>query len=159
MRNLTRSAICLLLMTGSFSIAGTGPANDFEVLKQKLEGRWTFLEDGKKYDASFELVSHGAALLERNSGFAIVYYPDGGALMMTLFTKDGYQVRLRAQGIDQKSSVADFVFQDTTNLAAGAAHINGLTLIFESNKHVVERWKMVDTQGAESSFNFDLTRR
>jgi hypothetical protein len=159
MRNLIRSAVCLLLTAGTVSSAGAGPANDFDLLKQKLEGRWTFVEDGKKYDATFERVSHGAALLERNSGFMVVYYPDGHSLMMTLFTKDGYQVRLRAPGIDEKSSSADFVFQDTTNLAAGAAYMNGLKLILESKDHVVERWKMVDAHGAESSFDFELTRK
>ena len=35
---------------------------DFERLKQQLIGTWSFEEEGKSYDATFEAVSHGQAL-------------------------------------------------------------------------------------------------
>jgi len=141
------------------AVATNGLASDFDLLKQKLDGRWTFFEDKEKYETTFEPISHGAALLERNAGFTVVYYPDGGSMMMTLFTKDGYQVRLRGHGIDQKSSSIDFAFQDATNLPAGATYINGLTLTFKDKDHIVEKWKMVDASGSQSSFDFELTRK
>jgi hypothetical protein len=78
---------------------------------------------------------------------------------MTLFTKDGYQVRLRASGADKEGSLIQFVFQDATNLAPNAAHITGLALKFSGRDHVSERRRMVDERGAESNFAFELTRK
>ena len=149
----------LLIIAASLNVAMLGEPSDFNLLKQRLEGKWTFLEDKKPYETTFEIVSHGAALLEKNSGFAVVYYPDGTALMMTLFTKDGYQVRSRASGADKEGSLIQFVFQDATNLAPNAAHITGLALKFTGRDHVSERWRMVDEHGAESNFAFELTRK
>jgi hypothetical protein len=148
----------LLLIAASLNLALPGEASDFDRLKQRLEGKWTFLEDKQPYETTFEIMSHGAALLERNTGFSVVYYPDGTTLMMTLFTKDGYQVRLRASGADKEGSLIQFAFQDATNLAPHAAHITGLTLEFRSRNHVLERWRMVDKRGTESNFAFELTR-
>ena len=37
----------------------------FERFKERLVGIWSFVEEGKSYDTTFEAVSHGKALLER----------------------------------------------------------------------------------------------
>ena len=148
----------LPIMAASLIVAMPGKASDFDLVKQRLGGRWRFLEDKQPYETTFEIVSQGAAFLERNSGFTVVYYPDGTALMMTLFTKDGYQVRLRASAADKEGSSIKFVFQDSTNLAPHTPHISGLTLIFRDKDHVLERWRLVDERDAESTFDFELTR-
>src|ERR1035441_1260023 len=148
----------LLIIAASLNVAMPGEPRDFSLLKQRLEGKWTFSEDKQRYETTFEIMSHGAALLEKNTGFSVVYYPDGTTLMMTLFTKDGYQVRLRASGTEKEGSLIQFVFQDATNLAPHEGHITGLTLIFRSRDHVSEMWRMVDERGAESNFSFELTR-
>jgi hypothetical protein len=148
----------LLIIAAGLNVAMPGEPSGFDSLKQRLEGKWTFLEDKQPYETTFEIMSHGSALLEKNTGFSVVYYPDGAALMMTLFTKDGYQVRLRASAADKDGSLIQFVFQDATNLAPHAAHITGLTLTFRGRDHVSETWRMVDKLGAESNFVFELTR-
>ena len=70
---------------------------DFETLKSRLVGRpsrdgllpslkasasqdgatstWSFTENGQSYDATFEAVAHGDAIMERNSGFIANYHP------------------------------------------------------------------------------------
>jgi hypothetical protein len=55
-----------------FALAGVHGADllnsDFEDLKGRLVGTWSFTENGQSYDATFEAVAHGHAILERNSG-------------------------------------------------------------------------------------------
>ena len=59
---------------------------DFEDLKGRLVGpppargsgatsTWRFMEKGQSYNATFEVVAHAHAILERNSGFIAIYYP------------------------------------------------------------------------------------
>jgi hypothetical protein len=77
---------------------------------------WSFTESGQSYEATFEAVAHGHAILERNSGFIAVYHPDGvHSLLMTLYTRDGNQPRLRAKGFGENPASITFVFQDITN--------------------------------------------
>jgi hypothetical protein len=76
--------------------------SDFEDLKRRLVGTWSFTENGQPDDATFEAIAHGHAILERNSGFIAVYHPDGvHSMLMTLYTRDGNQPRLRAKGFGE----------------------------------------------------------
>ena len=71
-----RVVIVTLVALAGASIHGTEPLNsDFEELKRRLVGTWSFTENGQSYDATFEAVAHGHAILERNSGFIAVYHP------------------------------------------------------------------------------------
>src|SRR5690349_9323366 len=45
-----------------------------------LAGDWHAVESGQTFDAHFEVISRGAAVLQR-SGFTALYYRDGGTLM------------------------------------------------------------------------------
>ena len=93
--------------------------------------RGAFTESGQSYDATFEAVAHGHSILERNSGFIAVYHPDGvHSLLITLYTRDGNQPRLRAKGFGENPNSITFVFQDITNWKKGTEHIHGLELFF-----------------------------
>jgi len=157
------SALCLTFVVSHIVASqsqGHGDSRSgFDLFQQKVEGKWSFFEDKQQYKASFESMSHGKALLERNSGFSVVYYPDGATLMMTLFTKDGPQIRMRAPGMAQNTSSIAFAFQDATNLPPGSGHISGLDIVFKDANHIVERWKMLEANERESSFEFELTRK
>ncbi len=63
----TLLAFALLMPINARAIEDVNP--DFERLKNQLIGSWNFVEDGKIYEATFDAVSHGRALLERNSRF------------------------------------------------------------------------------------------
>lgn len=132
---------------------------DFETLKSRLVGTWSFTESGKSYDATFEAVAHGHAILERNSGFIAVYHPDGvHSLLMTLYTRDGNQPRLRAKGFGENPNQMIFMYQDITNWKKGTEHINGLELFFKDRNHLTEKWETLNPDGTKTHFEFQLTR-
>ena len=145
--------------------------SDFEDLKRRLVGppsrdgygatsTWSFTENGQSYDATFEAVAHGHAILERNSGFIAVYHPDGvHSLLMTLYTRDGNQPRLRAKGFGENPASITFVFQDITNWKKGTEHINGLELFFKDRDHLSEKWETLNPDGTKTHFEFELTRK
>ena len=157
-----------------FTLAGAHGAellnSDFEDLKRRLVGpplregdsatsTWSFTENGQSYDATFEAVAHGHAILERNSGFIAVYHPDGvHSLVMTLYTRDGNQPRFRAKGFGGNPSIT-FVFQDITNWKRGTEHINGLELFFKDRDHLIEKWETLKPDGTKTHFEFELTRK
>lgn len=62
-----------------FALAGVHGAellnSDFEDLESRAVGTWSFKENGRSYEATFEAVAYGHALLERNSGLIAVYHP------------------------------------------------------------------------------------
>jgi len=144
---------------------------DFETLKSRLVGprlsegsdatsTWSFTENGRSYHATFEAVAHGHAILERNSGFIAVYYPDGvHSLLMTLYTRDGNQPRLRAKGFGENPASITFVFQDITNWKKGTEHINGLELFFKDRDHLSKKWETLNPDGTKTHFEFELTRK
>ncbi len=102
----------------------------------------------------------GHAILERNSGFIAVYYPvDVHSLLMTLYTRDGNQPRLRAKGFGENPASITFVFQDITNWKKGTEHINGLELFFKDRDHLIEKWETLNPDGTKARFEFELTRK
>ena len=145
--------------------------SDFKDLKRRLVGppsrdvygatsTWSFTENGQSYDATFEAVAHGHAILERNSGFIAVYHPDGvHSLLMTLYTRDRNQPRLRAKGFGENPASITFVFQDITNWKKGTEHINGLELFFKDRDHLSEKWETLNPDGTKTHFEFELTRK
>jgi lipoate-protein ligase A len=154
-----RALIALIVLLG-LNAHGMEMANpDFENLKNRLLGTWTFIEDNKRYEATFEAVSHGSALLERNSGFIAVYHSDGDSMVMTLYTRDGNQPRFRATGFEGKPQFIRFVFQDITNWKSGTEHINGLEIVFKDRDHVIEKWETLRQDGRKLSFEFELIRK
>jgi hypothetical protein len=152
--------VIVALIALATSIHGAQLLNsDFENLKNRLAGTWTFVENDQSYEATFEAVSHGHALLERNSGFIAVYHPDGvHGLLMTLYTRDGNQPRLRAKGFGENPNSIMFAFKDITNWEKGTEHINGLELFFKDRDHLIEKWETLKPDGAKTHFEFELTR-
>jgi len=158
-----------------FALAGVHGADllnsDFEDLKRRLVGpplrdgygatsTWSFAENGQSYDATFEAVAHGYAILERNSGFIAVYHPDRvHSLLMTLYTREGNQPRLRAKGFGENPASIAFTFKDVTGWTKGTEHINGLELFFKDRDHLSEKWEALNPDGTKGHFEFELTRK
>jgi len=152
----------IIVALAAFAVATAHGAEllnaDFETLTSRLIGTWTFTEDGKSYDATFEAVAHGHAILERNSGFIAVYHPDGvHSLLMTLYMRGGNQPRLRAKGFGENPNQMIFVFQDITNWKKRTEHINGLELFFKDRDHLIEKWETLKPDGTKTHFEFELT--
>jgi len=84
------------------------------------------------FDATFEVVAHGHAILEHNSGFIAVYHPDGvHSLLMTLYTRQGNQPRLRAKEFGENLILMVFAFKDITAWTKSIERINGLELFLK----------------------------
>jgi hypothetical protein len=156
---LMRTLFVLVAFLATDSGAAEEVNPDFENLKSRLTASWSFVEENRPYDATVEAVSHGRALLERNSGFIAVYYPDGDSLLMALYTRDGNQPRFRARGFEENSRSIRFIFQDITNWKSGTEHINGLEIVFKDQDHVIEKWETLQPDGAKAGFEFELTRK
>jgi len=156
---LMPSLFVLVVFLATDSGASEEVNPDFENLKNRLTGSWSFVEENRAYDATFEEVSHGRALLERNSGFIAVYHPDGDSLLMTLYTRDGNQPRFRTRGFEENPRSIRFIFQDITNWKSGTEHIHGLQIVFKDQDHVVEKWETLQPDGAKARFEFELTRK
>ena len=61
-------------------------------------------KNGRSSDATFEVVAHDHAILERNSGFIAVYYPDSvHSLLMTLYARERKSTAVARQRIWRKS--------------------------------------------------------
>jgi hypothetical protein len=151
---------CVSVGVLTVSVDGAQSLNaDFETLKGRLVGTWSFNEKGQSYDATFEAVAHDHAILERNSGFIAVYYPDGvHSILMTLYTRDGNQPRLLAKGFSENPAMLVFTFKDITGWMKGTEHINGLELFFRDRDHVIEKWENLNPDGTKMYFQFELTR-
>jgi hypothetical protein len=153
----------LVILATFFAVNGQGGPpmvnSAFENLKDRLIGIWIFVEDEQSYEATFEAVSHGKAVLERNSGFIAVYHSDGDSLVMTLYTRDGNQPRFRALPDEQSASSIKFAFLDITKGEPGSEHINGLETVFKDRDHIVEKWETLQPNGKRSTFAFGLTRK
>ena len=174
-----RVIIVVLIALAAADVYGAELSNaDFETFKSLLVGpssregssendspaggsttRWSFAENGRSYDATFEAVAHGHAILERNSGFIAVYYPVGvHSLLMTLYTRDGNQPRLSAKGFGENPAMMVFEFKDITGWTKGTERINGLELFFKDRDHLIEKWQTLKPNGTKTHFEFELTR-
>ena len=154
------SGVALVLFTLAPIHGAELPNADFETLKSRLIGTWSFTENGQSYDATFETVAHGHAILERNSGFIAVYHPDGvHGLLITLYTSDENQPRLRAKGFGENPNQMIFVFKEITNWKKGTDRINGLELFFKDRDHLIEKWETLKPDGTKTYFEFELTKR
>jgi hypothetical protein len=143
------------------SVRGAESSNaDFEDLKRRVVGTWSFTDNGKSNHATFEVVANGHAILERNSGFIAVYCPDGAhGLLVTLYTSEGNQPRLHVSGFGENPAQMLFTFKDITGWRKGTERIDGLELFFKDRDHLIEKWETLKPDGTKTHFEFELTRK
>ncbi len=114
----------------------TNAAIAFEKLKT-LVGHWEATTDKGPASVTYELVSDGTALLEREDmsghegNMITVYHLDGDRLVLTHYCKAGNQPRMQAQPFDPKSNEMHFDFVGATNLSSsGAGHMHQVLIRF-----------------------------
>ena len=106
------------------------------------------------------MVANGHAILERNSGFIAVYCPNRvHGLYMTLYTREGNQPQLHANGFGENPAQMFFTFKDITGWTNGSEHINGLELFFKDRDHLIEKWETLKPDGTKTHLEFALTRK
>jgi hypothetical protein len=121
-----------------------------------LEGRWATT---KGFPATFTRVGRGAAV-SQDSGFFVVWYPDGEALVAALFPDDGYHARLRSTRIVEANGelVAELASEHVGNVSPKQPIARSLPLtLAPDNATVTERW-LFHTDSGDEPFELVLRR-
>jgi hypothetical protein len=120
----------------------------FEKMKS-LVRRWEAVTpEGKKVGVVYELVSGGAALLERflaegpeDTEMVTLYHLDGPQFMLTHYCMANNQPRMRARPYDPASRTIAFEFLDATNLAdPNAGHMRRAIYQFLDDGSFTTEW-------------------
>lgn len=156
----------LLLLLATAATLSAGPIDakaGFDAMK-KLEGSWKQVnKDGTTTYLSLSVVSGGSAILEQMTGkdrtrvsMTSVYHLDGDALVMTHYSGQGNQPRMRA-GLIEPHKVK-FESYEVLNLKTPtASHMSSVTFTFKDNDHLTQEW--TNKEGSkESRIVFELTR-
>jgi hypothetical protein len=121
-----------------------------------LEGRWT---TANAFPATFARVGRGSAVTQ-DSGFFVVWYPDGEALAAALFPDDGYHARLRSTQIVEANGelVVELAVEHTGNLVPKKPVARSLVLTLAAgDATVTEKW-MFHTDTGDEPFELVLRR-
>jgi len=115
-----------------------------------LVGQWESVTSSGKMHLSYELVSGGTALLERESSetmpsMVTVYYLDGGRLLLTHYCMAGNQPRMQAKPFNSDTGELNFQFLDATNLTSPAAgHMHNAKIRLVDNNHLSSEWQFYE---------------
>ena len=148
----TRRSILILLILALGTLpayavwAGSDATAGFERLKS-LAGEWHATGPHGRVEISYEVISGGAAVIERRvpekePGMTTVFHLDGDKLMMTHYCSIGNQPRMVADvSKTGKVEKLNFTFLDVTNLARPTdGHMRNLTFTFQGKDHVTQGW-------------------
>jgi hypothetical protein len=143
------------------------PRNDAQAAFARLKtlvGEWEGNTGGGKAHVSYELVSGGTALVERESppnmpSMLTVYYIDRDRLLLTHYCVIGNQPRLQEQSFNPETGEIIFGFLDATNLVnSNAAHMhNGKIRIVDGN-HLVSEWQLYENGQPKFTETMQFTR-
>lgn len=129
------------------------PSNDAAAAFAKIKslaGEWEGNTDKGKVRLTYEVISGGNAVAERESGAQMpemltVYHLDGNRLLLTHYCVAGNQPRMEATAFDSQTGELRFKFLDATNLASPAAgHMHNVTLHFVDNNHLSAEWQFFE---------------
>lgn len=147
--------VAALLLTAVISTAATpGSSNSdaaaaFAKLKS-LAGEWEATTDMGKSRLTYEVISGGNSVVERESvekegEMLTVYHLDGNRLLLTHYCVAGNQPRMEAKAFDAHSGELRFQFLDATNFAnPGVGHMHNVTLHFVDNNHLSTEWQFFE---------------
>jgi len=159
----------LLLVWLAAQAAGPNPQNQVDAKAAyarlvKLAGEWEADTCMGKVHVSYELISGGSALVERDTmehmaPMETVYYLDGNRLLLTHYCMLGNQPRLEARAYDAKAGTLMFGFLDATNLASPAAsHMHNASLRFVDDTHLNADWELFENGAKKSAETFAYAR-
>ena len=131
---------------------------------KNLVGQWEATTSSGKVQLSYELVSGGTALLERETGegrpaMLTLYHMNGGQLMLTHYCMAGNQPRMQAKTFNADTGDLDFQFLDATNLTSpGAGHMHNAKIRLVDNNHLVSVWQFYENGQSKFSETAQYTR-
>lgn len=141
------------VLVASAAIAGPAAAPDkasgaqaaFARLKT-LAGTWEANTNVGKVTVTYEVVSGGTALLERDSGekmptMLTAYHLDGDRLLLTHYCMMGNQPRLQARQYEANAGEIVFDFLDATNMpSTKAGHMHAAKFRFLDHDQYTSEW-------------------
>jgi hypothetical protein len=166
-------AVACLTVSGSMIVAEehehkmpvTTTSKEFQQMKQ-LVGVWkgTELEghmDDKNIQVNYTLTSGGSALVETLTPgtpheMVSVYADEGGKLGMTHFCMLGNHPRM--QLTKAMPNELDFEMKDRGAIGAKEAHMHALTIYFQDNDHIMQRWTSYENGKEKNTVTFKLAR-
>jgi hypothetical protein len=155
-----------LLLTAALIAAGLhagDAASAFERIKG-LAGSWEGTTKAGKAHLTYEVVSGGNAVLEREAvegmpPMLTVYYLDGDRLLLTHYCMAGNEPRMQARHFDSANGELKFEFLDATNLSSPAAgHMHDATLRIIDHDHLASAWEFYQDGKPKFSETFEYTR-
>ena len=129
-----------------------------------LAGEWEANTDKGKSHLSYQIISGGNAVVERESGekmpeMLTVFYLDGDRLLLTHYCMAGNQPRMEAKGFNPQTGELRFQFLDATNLTnRNAGHMHSVTLHFVDNNHVSADWQFFENDQPKFTETAQYTR-
>ncbi|HEY6970167.1 MAG TPA: hypothetical protein VJA94_13250 [Candidatus Angelobacter sp.] len=158
----------LLLLSVTLAAApaansGNDAAAAFARLKT-LAGEWEATTNMGKAHLSYQIISGGNAVVERESNektpeMLTVYYLDGDRLLLTHYCMAGNQPRMEAKAFDPQTGELRFQFLDATNLTnSKAGHMHNMTFHFVDNNHVSAEWQFFENGQQKFTESAQYTR-
>ena len=138
---------------------------EFERLKQ-LVGAWegtSYMgKEGEKVRVEYRLTAGNSALVETlfpgtPEEMVSIYHDRKGKLAMTHYCMLHNQPRMTLKKIDART--LDFVFAKDNDInPAKETHMHALSIAFEDNDHIVQKWTTFEKGKAKGVVTFKLTR-
>ena len=160
----------ILFGAALFALLGAAGADDkpakdarFEKLKT-LVGEWEGDTSNGKAHLTYELVSGGTALVERESSDTMpamltVYHLDGERLILTHYCMAGNQPRMQAKAFNAQTGEVDFRFLDATNLTSpNAGHMRNAKIRVIDKDHLTAEWQFYQDGKPKATETFKYTR-
>ncbi len=153
----------LAALVGASASAGSMDAKAAFARMKTLAGQWEVDGNMGKGRLTYEIISNGSAVTERESmgnmqPMITVYYLDGDRLLMTHYCMAGNQPRMQAQAYDPATGEIQFRFLDATNLAPGAGHMHNATFHLTGADRFSSAWDFYQDGHLAKTEKFEYTR-
>jgi len=140
-------------------------SKEFERMKT-LAGAWegstVMGKEEQKVRVEYRLTGGGSAIVETISPntpheMVTVYYDDNGKLTMTHYCALRNQPRMAIKSAGEKELVFDFIGGSNIDPKKDA-HMHALTIIFEDNDRITEKWTLFEEGKEKGATTFTLNR-
>ena len=141
-------------------------SKEFERMKP-LVGAWEGIADmgkeGEKVRVDYRMTAGSSALVETLSPgtpeeMVSIYHDRKGKLAMTHYCMLHNQPRMMLKKADART--LDFVFASDNDInPAKETHMHALSITFEDNDHIVQKWTTFEKGKAKGVVTLKLTRR
>jgi hypothetical protein len=172
MKTSVLAATIVSLMLAGFLWAAN-PSNPVDATAafaqlKSLAGEWeSKAPDGSKSRTRYEVISGGAAVVERfesdalgaSNAMVTVYYLDGDHLRLTHYCMAKNQPRMQAESFNPSTGELRFAFLDATGLSsAEAGHMHNATIRFVDADHFAADWQFFEGGKPKMTESVQYTR-